>query len=481
MMAAVALLTASAPVSAAETAGDGDENATVIWSGNVVTQKWSKRVKITADKLTEVQPMQKMIVEFTVADGAESGKLDIKDANQKTLAGVNATASGLTAGVYQPGTTSSTFIVVPDELEKFKQGIYVYGNMVVITAVKLGGIADESELPGQGGGSGSGDDMPGTITAGEDAVTWEGEVDLGTDWSSVLHIKPANFRAVLGNGSTMIVDFAVNSADSYGKFEIDFGNYERAEATDASCTGVNADGCFGPDATSTVFTVDDADLANFNRRGMIIKGYNITLKKIVFTKGENAGQGGGQGGGNHGGGSGTTGSVEGSDTYDANSYCWTGKAVFASDWSTSIEIAAEKLQCVKPGSEIDIDFTVQSGAKYGKMEIDYFDWTMAKATDDTATNLDDYACFQPGTINTTYTVAAADAERFRTEGMRIKGTGLDVTRISIGTDQSSVETVEAADDAPVEYYDLTGMRVENPGSGIYIRRQGSTVTKVSLR
>ena len=36
-------------------------------------------------------------------------------------------------------------------------------------------------------------------------------------------------------------------------------------------------------------------------------------------------------------------------------------------------------------------------------------------------------------------------------------------------------------DAPVEYYNLQGIRIENPANGIYIRRQGSSTTKVSIR
>ena len=79
--------------------------------------------------------------------------------------------------------------------------------------------------------------MPGSITTGDDNVTWTGEVNLGTDWSSVLHIKPANFRSVLGNGSHLIVDFKVNDDDTYGKLEIDFGNYEIAKDTDAAAQG----------------------------------------------------------------------------------------------------------------------------------------------------------------------------------------------------------------------------------------------------
>lgn len=40
--------------------------------------------------------------------------------------------------------------------------------------------------------------------------------------------------------------------------------------------------------------------------------------------------------------------------------------------------------------------------------------------------------------------------------------------------------VDDNDDAPVEYYNLQGVRVNNPAAGIYIRRQGSKVTKVLM-
>ena len=36
-------------------------------------------------------------------------------------------------------------------------------------------------------------------------------------------------------------------------------------------------------------------------------------------------------------------------------------------------------------------------------------------------------------------------------------------------------------DAPVEYYNMQGVRVMNPAQGLYIRRQGNRVEKVALR
>lgn len=49
------------------------------------------------------------------------------------------------------------------------------------------------------------------------------------------------------------------------------------------------------------------------------------------------------------------------------------------------------------------------------------------------------------------------------------------------TDLSGIGSVGAdSDDAPAEYFNLQGMRVDNPSKGIFIKRQGSKVTKLIL-
>lgn len=49
------------------------------------------------------------------------------------------------------------------------------------------------------------------------------------------------------------------------------------------------------------------------------------------------------------------------------------------------------------------------------------------------------------------------------------------------SEPSGIESITGADDnAPVEYYNLQGVRVANPESGVYIRRQGTTATKVMM-
>ncbi|MDE6207096.1 MAG: hypothetical protein K2M55_04745 [Muribaculaceae bacterium] len=48
------------------------------------------------------------------------------------------------------------------------------------------------------------------------------------------------------------------------------------------------------------------------------------------------------------------------------------------------------------------------------------------------------------------------------------------------TRESGVEGV-AAENAPVEYFNLQGVKVQNPEAGLYIRRQGNTATKVLFK
>lgn len=50
-----------------------------------------------------------------------------------------------------------------------------------------------------------------------------------------------------------------------------------------------------------------------------------------------------------------------------------------------------------------------------------------------------------------------------------------------GVEEIAVDVEEAAVDAPVEYYNLQGVRVAEPKAGLYIRVQGKTVTKVYIR
>jgi tellurite resistance protein len=64
------------------------------------------------------------------------------------------------------------------------------------------------------------------------------------------------------------------------------------------------------------------------------------------------------------------------------------------------------------------------------------------------------------------------------------GISSDVTTVNLSVDGpiSGIEGIAAdSQNAPVEYYTLQGVRVNNPGTGLYIRRQGTNVEKVAIR
>jgi hypothetical protein len=46
---------------------------------------------------------------------------------------------------------------------------------------------------------------------------------------------------------------------------------------------------------------------------------------------------------------------------------------------------------------------------------------------------------------------------------------------------SSVANIAVDENAPVEYFNLQGVRVANPAKGLFIRRQGNTTTKVLVK
>lgn len=56
---------------------------------------------------------------------------------------------------------------------------------------------------------------------------------------------------------------------------------------------------------------------------------------------------------------------------------------------------------------------------------------------------------------------------------------IEAEQNNAGIDDVVVDIEE--NDAPVEYYNLQGIKVENPAAGIYIKRQGSKATKILIR
>lgn len=91
---------------------------------------------------------------------------------------------------------------------------------------------------------------------------------------------------------------------------------------------------------------------------------------------------------------------------------------------------------------------------------------------------------------TTYHLGTSTFELGRTAYIRAYGWKSDWSDTSLGwigrqvyvkRTSSGVDNIEINDDAPVEYYNLQGLKVIEPSNGIFIRRQGDKTTKVTIR
>ncbi len=57
----------------------------------------------------------------------------------------------------------------------------------------------------------------------------------------------------------------------------------------------------------------------------------------------------------------------------------------------------------------------------------------------------------------------------------------EIKNLVIKSGKSGIADVEIDANAPVEYYNLQGVRVEEPAAGLYIRRQGNNISKVLVK
>lgn len=87
-----------------------------------------------------------------------------------------------------------------------------------------------------------------------------------------------------------------------------------------------------------------------------------------------------------------------------------------------------------------------------------------------------------GTVTMTFPVTAENIAKVNEKEEIIINTDANVLALRIPSATSSITGIEAADEnAPVEYFNLQGIRVDQPANGIFIRRQGAKVSKVLVK
>jgi len=96
-------------------------------------------------------------------------------------------------------------------------------------------------------------------------------------------------------------------------------------------------------------------------------------------------------------------------------------------------------------------------------------FTVSLASDGTAT-----------IVNTNVTKTMGYSEQFNSVGSYPSTDGYVMPKLYTKS-QTGITDITADEDAPVEYYNLQGIRVANPENGIYVRRQGNSVSKVYVK
>lgn len=128
---------------------------------------------------------------------------------------------------------------------------------------------------------------------------------------------------------------------------------------------------------------------------------------------------------------------------------------------------------VLPESATKLSVTFTSAVDYAQLMNS--SWTDFGATSTSKTNAD-------GSVTYTFDLTADIISAINAKKELIINSNGKLTSVNLPSgDDSGIADIVADENAPVEYFNLQGIRVENPESGLYIRRQGNKVSKVIIR
>lgn len=133
--------------------------------------------------------------------------------------------------------------------------------------------------------------------------------------------------------------------------------------------------------------------------------------------------------------------------------------------------------CVPDGAQLDVYTEIYDayGLKLKDSEISYIDGDKANGISD------QYETTGTVTYDSTYGYPLEYISKRSYNGQTPQNDERIVFSDYYDVIAAGVTDVVTDENAPVEYYNLRGVRVENPANGIYIRRQGNSAAKVIIR
>lgn len=444
----LALMGEKLTVTSVEVVAAADAPADNIWTGSEDLGNWGNLI-IPTSYTKNLQAGATVDIYFTVGDLVEGGNVYGKMMFKSTWTNeLNVTPTNVNEyGAFEPGVTSTRIVLdATDAAAVAANELIISGYNVTITKVVFNGDGNE------GGG-----DQPGTGGDSTDNV-WTGSENLG-NWGNL--VIDAKYCKGLKEGDIVTMFFTVGSDDTYGKVILKDGSWAELTALQATLTNVNSYGAFEPGTTSASMTLSASDAATLVSGGLIISGYNVTITKVVF---------------------GTDESGDDPIAPPTGGNVWEGNSALG-NWN-NLEIPASYCKNLQAGDIVTMFFTVgdmvDNGSVYGKVILKDGDWNQLDALQATMTNVDSYGAFQPEITSASVTLSADDAATLAAGGLIISGYNVTITKVVFGDISTDIVFGPVDNsEAPVEYYNLQGVRVNEPARGtIVIRRQGNEVKKI---
>lgn len=286
------------------------------------------------------------------------------------------------------------------------------------------------------------------------AVVWEGNFELGTDWSKIAEI-PASAFADAKDGSVMKINFkdVVYEGDKVGQVQIAVNTTGWSWTQIVDCADIKND-AFTYVIEDVVFgDTDETILEMIQFDGIKIKGQSATIVSVELTD------------------------ANGGDIQpDAENVIWEG-TVDLDKWNGCAEIPASAFATIAEGQKVVLYFEQLGETPQvqlaGKTPEDYA-WTEIIGSADIVNGKYTYKVTDAVVGDTEYT----DVEMLKANGLFVKGQDAVVTKVCIAGGSTAVTTIDADENAPVEIYTLDGRRVNKADKGIYIIRQGAKAIKV---
>lgn len=289
-------------------------------------------------------------------------------------------------------------------------------------------------------------------------VVWTGSSETG-QWENDITIEASRFTGIKG-GDKIKVSLSVADGKEFGNIELNDMSYGKLNCNDGA-EGLNEYGCIDPETHSLTYLLSNADARALIANGLRVKGADITVTEVELIEGE---------------------ALEPDPEPVKVESIWSG-SVNCGNWAEEINVDKAKFgNDLKPGDKLGIFLTRNAGKGKGIVEV--YDQNGAKLEcHGQGTNMDNSGTIDKTAKEVVYTLNENDIKSLRTSGLKIKGFAVTVTGVTLqyfNDETSSAADAVAEDNEPAVYYNLNGIRVDNPAKGIYIKRQGSKVSKVIL-